>query len=386
MYLKPLTHKALALLGLSRRELQSAASRHWIICPPSRQTVPPAIYNPADLDRVTGTSEYSSLPEEMASLLRNVHEHAASVAFVLRNADLVEGHLYAGRWKDRLLSRRPPLLSAAPDTVLPQGSLATSWHGSTFFGHWLADDLTLQLAAERTGHPFVAERPLYVHEPEYRRLLGLPIQAYRRVRVGELVVIEDRAQNAFKRARYDELRRRLATVTQSQGHRRVFLRRGEGGRSRRLLNAPEVEQYLQAQGFEILCPEALSAADIATRMLGATLAVGVEGSHLAHALLTMAHGGVICCLQPPDRFVNIFRGYANCLDMQYATVVGHAASGGFRLDLEDLKRVLDRIDVALSHRPTCTPQVITSVRSSDSCSTSSPTNLSAARISSALRS
>jgi hypothetical protein len=78
--------------------------------------------------------------------------------------------------------------------------------------------------------------------------------------------------------------------------------------------------------------------------------MGVEGSQIPHALLTMADKGVLCCLQPPSRFANTFKGYTDCLDMRYAMLVGYAAPGGFRIDLDDLSRLLEKIDTELARQ------------------------------------
>jgi hypothetical protein len=84
--------------------------------------------------------------------------------------------------------------------------------------------------------------------------------------------------------------------------------------------------------------------------MGAEVVIGVEGSQIPHALLSMADDGILCCLQPPTRFNNTIKGYTDCLEMQYAILVGHAAPGGFSIDLNNLKRMLDRIDAELAHR------------------------------------
>jgi hypothetical protein len=58
----------------------------------------------------------------------------------------------------------------------------------------------------------------------------------------------------------------------------------------------------------------------------------------------MAAGGTLCTIQPPDRFVNVVRGFTSCIEARYATVVGECAPDGFTLPLHKLRRILDRIN------------------------------------------
>jgi hypothetical protein len=72
--------------------------------------------------------------------------------------------------------------------------------------------------------------------------------------------------------------------------------------------------------------------------------VATEGSHLAHAIYTMAADGVICALQPPYRFNNIYKDYADCVGLRYAFVVGAPADAGFVIGEDDLARTLEKIN------------------------------------------
>jgi hypothetical protein len=346
VYLTPLKHKAIGLLGLGlgRKEIGRVAAREWVLSPAKRESSPPAIYVRQDLERVTGTSEHSSLEYELRSLTEDEAFHDATTAYLVRNAEIVDGHAYCGRWKDRFLSTKAPVFANRPSVTLPFGSLACTWHGNTWFGHWLLDDTTMFLAGETTGSPFILERPRYQHEAGYRSLLQIPAVCMARARFRELVVFDDGGQNDFKAARYRQLRERLRRQPDARGSDNVYISRGATGRRRSLINEQEIELYLKSQGFSVIHPEQLSAHQIASELGNARIVIGIEGSHMAHALLAMAEDGVVCCLQPPNRFVSIYRGYANCVGMRYATVIGRAAPDGFLIALEDLKIILDRID------------------------------------------
>ncbi len=104
--------------------------------------------------------------------------------------------------------------------------------GNHFFGHWITDDLTLHLAAEAIGRPFILKRKAYLHEPEYRRLLNIWCDEVACTHFDEVVVLRDFGQNAYKRKRYEILRNRLKEQFHPGHAKRVLLRRGSLGVSR----------------------------------------------------------------------------------------------------------------------------------------------------------
>jgi hypothetical protein len=349
VYLQPLKHKALSIIGLKPRELREACVRSWVLAPAEEGTGPPAIFDSEDLQRVTGSPSATTTALELSRLTSNTFHHRATTAFLLKDVDVVDGYLYAARWKTRVLPVKAPVLAEKPQMRVPQGTIVCTFNGNLYFGHWLTDDLPLHMAGERTGNPFVLERKPFIHEGEYRQLLGIPSHALTRAHFDELTVIEDFSQNTYKQKRYEELRGRVAGQVRDKGARRIFISREAALGDRALANAPELETYLQAQGFLVLRPEELTPMQIAAQTMGAQLVIGVEGSQLMHALLTMATGGVMCCIQPPSRFVNVIRDYTASLGMNYATIVGHAVDGGFSVRMDELKRLLDRIDTVVTY-------------------------------------
>ncbi len=348
MYLQPLKHKVFSLIGLEHHELQDASVRSWVIAPAEQGKAPPAIYDVEDLERVIASPSATTPLLEISRLQAENCQHYSTRAFLLKDVDVVDGYLYGARWKTRVLPAKAPLLQAKPEMRVAQGTMACTWNGNQYFGHWLTDDLSLHLAGESIGSPFILERKPFMHEPGYRHLLGIPARAYGRAHFDELTIIEDIGQNNYKRQRYEELRRRIAAGVPATGAKRVFIARGVTGEKRVLVNEPALEAYLEAQGFLVLHPEKLTPAQIVRQTMGAELVIGVEGSHLFHVFLTMAPGAVICCIQPPFRFVTSIRDYASCLDMHYAITVGHMAPGGFSVPIDGLKRLLDKIDASLT--------------------------------------
>ena len=209
---------------------------------------------------------------------------------------------------------------------------------------------TLYLAARGLGDPFIVKRTPFLHESGYRQLLNISCEPVDRAYFDHVVVLRDFGQNAYKRMRYEILRNRLEERARPTGAKRVLLRRGNLGESRAIVNAPEFESYLKSQGFAILEPERLTSSEIAEQTMGAEVVIGIQGSQIPQALLTMAHGGILCLLQPTFRFNNTTKGYTDCLDTRYAILVGHSDPGGFSIDMKGLKRMLERIDTELAHQ------------------------------------
>ncbi len=347
MYLAPLKHKLLSLLGAGDEELSAVCARSWQLAPATQQTVAPPIYNPADLERITSSPGPAPLARQLQDFHSTTRHHLPTTAFLLEDVDAVQGYLYCRRWKQALMPAPVPIWARRPELQIAHGSLACTWYGNIYFGHWICDDVPLHLAAEQTGEPVILERSAYLHEPGYRDLLAAPRHAIERAHFDTLVIIRDAAQNDYKRRRLEVLRSRLGAQLRGAGAQRIFISRGLTGQQRAIVNAEELQAYITSQGFCSIDPERLSAAQIAARTWGSRVVLGMEGSHMAHALLTMAPGGVLCCIQPPWQFTSVLREYTQNADVRYAVVVGHAAPGGLRVDLDDLKRVLERIEAAL---------------------------------------
>lgn len=339
-------HRLGRLLG-RRRALEQAARRRWVVAAASEETTPPSCFLPDDLDRV------SALQEETTPALehRRVHGgrvvHEPSVAYRLDGCDLIAGHLYADGCHLSLTPRPQPWLrtpGALPRQREPR-SLVSTWAASRYFGHFVTDGLPLALLARAHAAPVRIAEPETAHQQGYRRHTDTEAEPVPAARFDQLLVFEDHAQNDDKRARYDLLHRRIAADLPPTLARGVYLRRGDGV-GRRLVNEPEVEACLLQRGFTVVDPSRQPLADIVAALAGAPVAVGVEGSQLAHAVYTIARGGAIVALTPADRFNNVLKDYADATGLRYGFTVCDAADGGCRADIGRLGRLLDRLDGA----------------------------------------
>jgi hypothetical protein len=244
------------------------------------------------------------------------------------------------------MSRRIAEFENSPrgdDVRMPSAAVSSTFMGSIYFGHWLRDDATLNVAVQSMAPTIHVARKAYSHEVGYRELLSLSERHVARGRFGDLILLDDWGQNEYKRQRYQELRARVRQQIPTRGHERVYLKRGRtsGQRGRDLLNADAIESTLVQQGFVVADPDKMSAREIATLSMEAKLIVGVEGSHLAHTIYPIAHAGTILVLQPPYRFNNVYKDVADAMGLNYAFVVGDADNVGFTIDPDRVKRTLD---------------------------------------------
>jgi hypothetical protein len=332
--------RLLSTLG-SPSSLQQVSDRSYELCPAESQNAPPAICLQRDLDRVTGVMEVTTIEQEMRRIQGGPRKHGATVAYELSNVELSDGFLFKSGWKDRLLENPPH--TSGPKETLPHATLTGTFFGARYFGHWMTDDLTLAMAAEKTGQPFTPERPLYTHEEGYLRLFQLQPKIVASARFEKLTILDDIGQNAYKKQRYQEMRRRLSAARVLPESRRVYIHRGGSGASRLLQNESAIEELLETLGFAILDPGRLAPEEIVAQSVGAEIIIGVEGSQLAHAFYAIADHGVMCALQPPYRFNNIFKDQADCVGFHYALLTGEAAEGGFRIELDEIRELVDRL-------------------------------------------
>ena len=327
-----------------RKTYQEVSDKHWILCPNESAPSLPAIYLDGELDKVTAVSEFTSYNWEMERIRGTRREHAATVAYLIRDASVLNGYVYKGAMKHTLVATKESLFGLGATDYIPKAALACTWCGNRFFGDWFKNDLTLTLAAQQLGEAIAVARSPYIHEPDYTRLFGIQVRKVIRVQCGELIIIDDFGQNRFKRERYELLRSRLKVLQPLHNSQGVMIRRGTSGVGRLLTNEAEIERFLETRGFTIIDPESLSATEIVRQTLGAKILVGTEGSHIAHGVFSMAERGTIFALQPPYRFNNVYKDYTDCMDMRYAFVVGKQTPDGFVIDIEDLARTLDKIE------------------------------------------
>lgn len=320
------------------------AQRQWSLAPAVTLPKRGAIYLDGELEKIGAVQEDTTLDAELARLAAGEKHHVETKAYQFADVRLQGGRLFKGAVSHRLshLTHLPP---RSEEIEIGSAAIASTLLGSLYFGHWMRDDSTLQLAVNSLAPTIDIARQTYSHEAGYRGLLSLKEHRVQRARVRELILLDDWGHNLFKRKRFADLRATFRRAVPLSGNERVYIRRGRaiGARGRDMLNTQDVEQFLVAQGFVMIDPDTMSADEIARAANGAKLVVGLEGSHLGHAIFPIADGGTLLVLQPPLRFNNPYKDVSDTLELRYAFTVGTQEQDGFRIDLDRLGRLLDRV-------------------------------------------
>lgn len=334
-------------LGLNAPPVVSLAADSWEIWPAEAAVAPPAIHLPGQLERIRDWAFVNADPRpEMAG---GPVIHGATRGHLIRDVWLVNGSLYK---KNALTWLAPPLggwASLRAEDEIERAGLVCSVIGNTYFGSWLIEDCVTYALASAAGVPVTVQRPPSAHAARYEELLGMAPRRLRTAFFRELVMFDDTGQNRHKHRRFRQLGERLrACVIPAHAapapRRNVFLLRGSSGMPRLLDNEPELAEYLeQRHGFLILDPLREEVTTILAACAAADVVMGVEGSQLAHGMAVLREGGTLFALQPPNRFVRVYKDMTDRDRQHFAFVVGEATATGFRIDPEEVARTLELI-------------------------------------------
>jgi capsular polysaccharide biosynthesis protein len=330
------------------RELKACAVQRIELSPAVRVHRPAALALPGELERVTGY--HNCKPEQVREhLTEGEQDHDATVAYRVPDAILADGCAYSRTALESPVKGKRRMVLAGISEELPEAQLCTTNCGSLFFGDWLTNDLGLELLAEQRGIPAVslASRTYALHEPGYRDCLGLP--APRRpdsiIRAASLWIVEDNGMTANRVARLETMRSRNRVP--GSGPRRVYIDRGTGGiRCEDIGNKVEVVAALQDRGFEAIYPERMTVDEIRRALSSAEIAVGLDGSALAHATMALPRGSSILFIFPNDRFFTQFKWFTDAFGQRFAWMIGKRVGAQVMVDVPRLHATLDLIEAA----------------------------------------
>jgi hypothetical protein len=343
---RPITYRLGRMLGLGRDDLAAAAIERWEIAPAGVRVVPPAIVLPGQVERITRT-EFAPLDIVTQSIAGDPAERVGpTMAYRLRDVDIVDGVLYSGGLSLHLRSRtRPPLPRLLEAHAA--GSLYETWVGNRWFGNWLLDDCLSYRLAEETGKPVTTMPVLGGHVPRYEALLGMTPARIGDAHFDELTVFDDHANNSHRMARARDMRRRLLAGRIPQPSPGVFLFRGRSGDLRVLENEEEIAKRLETErGFRVMFAEDYSVDELIEACGGARVIAGIEGSQLNHGIAVMPPGGTLLTIQPPDRATTAMKLLTDRWQQHFAMIVGEGQAQSFRVAWDEVARTLDLVEAA----------------------------------------
>lgn len=323
---------------------KSHARRSWVIHPEERNNTPSAIFQPDELHRISGTSSDDTLESELWRARGGASTHRATTAYELSDVVLSGGQAFTHKVHHAIASQRAPIFPRRMIREFDHAVLASTSYGIRYFGHWMADDLPLLMAAREIGEPVSLLTAPSPGQAGYIAALGVGSEAVSDAYFKRLVLIDDVGQHGYKRARFGRLRQLAAPHGLPSTPAGVMLLRGTSGLSRILVNEDEVTAVARERGFSVLDPVRASAAELLRACSGAKVVIGVEGSHLTNGMLWMSERGTMVVIQPPNRFNMVLKDWADCIGIRFAFVVGEAAeAGSFRANIGALNRMLDAI-------------------------------------------
>lgn len=345
MYFRPLTAQLRKLIGHPLPDLTAVASDRWQVSPGDVRPVPPAICLPGQLDRIRAT-EFVPIAAVIRAFRGGFDAvQNPTMAYLLRDVDLVDGVLYARGGQRHLQARsRRRLVYRVPQEVM-QGALYESWVGNRWFGNWLSDDCLTYRLAEAAGEPVTSMPMRGGHVPRYEALLGMQPRRASQVHFSALTLFDDLPDNEGKAARARDLRQRLTAGRLLTAVPGVFLLRGATGDRRLLENETAIAALLaETRGFQVVDPSTATVDELVGLCGAARVIAGVEGSHLVHGLAAMPPEAALLVIQPPDRVVAALKTVTDRQSQRYAFVVAEGNAESFRVCWDEVRRTLDLLD------------------------------------------
>lgn len=258
------------------------------------------------MSRIQGSLSYGREKVIREDLNRQKFTLRPVVGYWLRDAIMLDGSIYAGRYRHELRSlylkkSRLGLKVNGDAGILDSASVVSTVAGSTWWGHWIADELPLQMLAEKFAPPLVFGRTKHYDEVYYRQLFNVDEPVVLDVaRVRNLLLIDEFAQNPSKTKRYRIIREKLKNRFNSI-HDKIYLRRGNTGNKRNLINESDVIRRLEREGFVVIDITQSTVEEVVTKCYGASVVVSIEGSHFTPLMYLMRDFGTMIVLNPPTR-------------------------------------------------------------------------------------
>jgi hypothetical protein len=321
--------------------LTELARRSWVIAAAESRAAQRAFFLPDQLERVTGWAFCNEHPgREMMGGFETLH--TPTRCFELNDVLLIDGALYKGDAWHFLHPQGGRLPRVRVGQEIDRAAIFCTPGGNKYFGQWLMDDCVTYPLAQAEGLPVTTARPAPPHEPAYEAWLGMAPKRIASAFFRRLLLFDDVGQNRDKHARFRSLNERLLSRVQASPHPGVFILRGQTGERRVLRNEQELAEALrERRGFRILDPKKADVPAIVAACAGARTVIGVEGSGLMHGVLALAPGGAVLTLQPPNRFVPLYKHLTDRDHQHFGFVVGVPEDGDFRVELDEVERTLD---------------------------------------------
>jgi hypothetical protein len=328
-------------------DIEAVSERSWIIAKGGRSIFPKAFYLDKHLNYNLKTVTGETVEGEIKRVSGREVFFKPSVMYQVNQLKVLNSLLYKNNFRFRLSEKKEPIFNFIGDTKIEdEGLLVSSWSSNKYFGHWIHDECPKILAGNKLGlasYSTVNERK-YIHQSGYEKILNLSSKGIQRAFFRKFFYLSDATLNKYRQERFRQLRS-FALSSGQVVNSKVYIKRGVVGvQGRELINEVLLIEMLVKDGYVVIEPEKMMPAEIVEACRGARIIIGVEGSALAHAFLTISSKGTIVSLVPENRFTNPFMDFCSSIGLRYGFVVGRASKTGFNINLDDLEKLLAIIE------------------------------------------
>ena len=312
------------------------------------EAVRPPAYLAGMLDRVTGTDEHSVVADHLTAARATEVTHAPVLRFTYRNALVRRSGFATWRKAERYGADRRMRELGSPLIGVPEMRYCHSYVSWRYFGHWLTDAALSALIEQDRGALWMPPHPDWGHATDYLGALDLSVVSAALVHANKLTVYQDFGQGSHKQARYAAIRERLhALFGGGDANDCIYLRRGQTGASRWIANEQVMVDALVARNWRVLDIGTASMGELQRGLCRARAVVSMEGSHIAHAQLSLRPGAVMVILMPPDRFTAVHVGLCRAHRVEPGLVVlTGTREQGYHADLDEVLRTVDLAETA----------------------------------------
>lgn len=330
------------------RIIGSAKPETEVLQPKETEAVSPPFVLPGMLDRVTGTDEHSVLSHHLDAARATVATHAPVLRHTYRNALVRRTGFATWRYNERYGDKLTISELAGPILRVPELRYCHNYVSWRYFGHWLTDSIPSALIDPEQGALWMPPHPDWSDASDYLKVFNLSVNDAAVVHADQLTVYQDFGQGSHKRKRYTAIRNRLHSTFGSPGAKGcVYIRRGTTGVQRAIVNEAELIDQLTARNWQILDMATATVKELQQTLCRARIVVGMEGSHLTHAQLSLLPKSIMVILVPHDRFTTVHVGYCNAQRVSIGMVVltGGQAQG-YVVELDEVLKTVDLVEAS----------------------------------------
>lgn len=341
-------------IGAALRVLSEEARAQWSRAELARLTTPPpsdttiaclpALYEPEQIARVKACGFRSTLPGELEKLEATHFPERPVTRYDLEDAIIAGGRVYAGDARYFLSERLPGPALRGPFRQFSSAMLLNSQQGLKYFGHWLRDDCAVYEGIRGEAAPLISmQRPHWPDAAFYEIAFNQRWDVIPFAHVGRLTLYREMGFSRDKARRLRLLRAQLrAALPERNTGRIVYVSRGKLGAERHIANEDEVENAFAKAGIHVVEPGQGGEA-LVRELLDAAMIITVEGSQASHGVYSLAEGGSMLILQPPERFYNPHHEWARLMGMRYGITIGEKDGRRFHIHPDEVFCMIDRL-------------------------------------------